>query len=180
MRSQFLAFHLGSSTMNQKKQKDYPKIGYKTLKKSKWDEVIRMISRIEDVEKMDPNITITDHAGTRTRPAKYVHLKTASMQLLMRVNKLLIPFDWTNWEVGLKKLEDQSFENLDIQTIGKLLTILLYYKESTAEISQFGIACQAQDLEDGRVLKLLKELEKRIIEAQNRKKTRFRWCFKRK
>ena len=56
-------------------------------------------------------------------------------------------------------MKEQSFTGLDLQTTCKLLTILLCHKESTGKLSQFGILCQAKDLEDGRVLKLLKQLK---------------------
>lgn len=136
------------------------------MTKSEWDSIFAMIPWLERIEKIDPNETYTDHEGKRTRPLKYVEYKSASVQLIGRIHKLLKPFDWTNWEEGLKILKEQSFDGLDLATIGKLLTIILYYKESIRELSPFGIACQAHDLEDGRVLKLLKELKNVITEEQ--------------
>jgi hypothetical protein len=132
---------------------------FSDISKSEWDFIFEMIPWLERIEKIDPTETFTDHRGTRTRPLKYVKYKSASVQLIGRIIKLLKPFDWENWEEGINILKEQSFTGLDIQTTCKLLTIILYYKESTEKLSPFGIHCQAHDLEDGRVLKLLKELK---------------------
>lgn len=145
---------------------EYPEINFYSMTKSVWDSIFEMIPWLERIERIDPNETETDHGGSRTRPLKFVEYKSASVQLIGRIHKLLKPFDWTNWEEGLKILKEQSFDGLDLATIGKLLTIMLYYKETERELSPFGIACQADDLEDGRVLKLLKELRNVITEEQ--------------
>ena len=141
------------------KREDYPQIDYYSMTKEEWDSIFAMIPWLEKIEKISPEEMSTDHGGTRTRPLKYVEYKSASVQLIGRVFKLLKPFDWANWDEGIKILKDQSFTGLNLETIAKLLTIILYYKESTGELSPFGIHCQAHDLEDGRVLKLLKELK---------------------
>ena len=141
---------------------DYPKIDLYTMTKSKWDSIFEMIPWLERIEKIDPAETYTDHNGTRTRPLKYVEYKSASVQLIGQMFEILKPFDWANWEEGKNLLKEQSFTGLDLQTTCKLLTIILYYKESTGKLSPLGIPCQAHDLEDGRVLKLLKELKRNI------------------
>lgn len=152
---------------------EYPQINFYSMKKSEWDSLFAMIPWLEKIEKIDPNETFTDHQGTRTRPLKYVEYKSASVQLIGRVHKFLSPFNWINWEEGLNILKEQNFKGLDLLTIGKLLTIILYYKESTGKLSPFGIACQAHDLEDGRVLKLLKELKKVVTEEQKNECEKF-------
>jgi hypothetical protein len=152
---------------------EYPQINFYSMTKSEWDSLFEMIPWLETIEKIDPNETFTDHGGTRTRPLKYVRYKSASVQLIGRLHKFLKPFDWTNWQEGLKNLKEQNFNGLDLLTIGKLLTIILYYKESTAKLSPFGIACRASDLEDGRVLKLLKELKKVVTEEQKNECEKF-------
>jgi hypothetical protein len=151
----------------------YPQINFYSMTKCEWDSLFAMIPWLEKIEKIDPNETFTDHQGTRTRPLKYVEYKSASVQLIGRVHKFLKPFDWTNWPEGLNILKEQNFNGLDLLTIGKLLTIILYYKESTGKMSPFGIACQAHDLEDGRVLKLLKELKKVVKEEQKNECEKF-------
>lgn len=148
--------------------KEYPQIDFYSMTKSDWDSIFDMIPWLERIDKIDPKETFTDHRGKRTRPLRYVEYKSASVQLIGRVHKLLKPFDWTSWEEGLKILKEEAFDGLDLTTIGKLLTIILYYKESTRELSPFGIACRAHDLEDGRVLKLLKELKNVVIEEQKK------------
>ena len=140
---------------------DYPKVNLYTLTKIEWDSIFEMITWIERIEKIDPAETFTDHNGTRTRPLKYVEYKSASVQLHGRIPKLLKPFDWANWEEGKNILKAQSFKGLDLQTTCKLLTIILYCKESIGEYIPL-VPCLASDLEDGRVLKLLKELKKNI------------------
>ena len=145
---------------------EYPQISFYSMTKSEWDSIFNMIPWLEEIELIDPNETLTDHKGTRTRPLKYVKYKSASVQLIGRMHKLLKPFEWINWEEGLKILKDETFTELDLISIGKLLTIILYYKESTNKLSPLGIACQAHDLEDGRVLKILKELKNTVTEIQ--------------
>jgi len=145
---------------NKKITGNYPQITLYTMTKSKWDSIFEMIPWLERIEKIDPTETYTDKGGTRTRPLKYVEYKSASVQLIGRMWDILKPFDWANWEEGINILKEQSFTGLDLQTTCKLLTILLYYKESTGKLSQFEIHCRAQDLEDGRILKLLKQLKK--------------------
>ena len=142
-----------------RKAGNYPEININTMTKSEWDSIFEMIPWLESIEKTDPTEMFTDHCGKRIRPLKYVRYKSASVQLIGRAIKILKPFDWDNWDVGIDILKEQSFTGLDLQTTCKLLTILLYYKESTEESSPFGIPCQAHDLEDGRVLKLLKQLK---------------------
>lgn len=141
---------------------DYPQINLYSMTKNEWDSIFAMIPWLEKIEKIDPTETYTDHNGTRTRPLKYVEYKSASVQLIGRMFEILKPFDWANWEEGKEILKEQAFAELDLQTTCKLLTIILYYKESIGELSPLGIPCQAHDLEDGRVLKLLKELKKNI------------------
>lgn len=150
----------------QKMTIDYPQIDFYSITKSEWDSIFDMIPWLERIDKIDPKETYTDHGGKRTRPLKYVEYKSASVQLIGRTHKFLKPFDWQHWEEGLIILKEQSFYGLDLVTIGRLLTIILYYKESDRELSPFGIACKAHDLEDGRVLKILKELKNVVVEDQ--------------
>jgi len=138
---------------------NYPQIHLYIMTKSKWDSIFAMIPWLEDIEKIDPTEMYTDKGGARTRPLKYVEYKSASVQLMGKIFKILQPFDWENWEEGINILKEQFFTDLDLQTTCKLLTIILYYKESTGKLSSLGIPCRAQDLEDGRVLKLLKQLK---------------------
>lgn len=141
---------------------DYPKIDLYTMTKSEWDSIFAMIPWLEKIEKIDPSEMFTDKGGARTRPLKYVEYKSASVQLIGRMFEILKPFDWANWKEGKNILREQTFTDLDLQTTCKLLTIILYHKESTGILSPIGIPCRAHDLEDGRVLKLLKELKKNI------------------
>jgi len=137
-----------------------------SLKKSEWDSIFEMIPWLEEIEKIDPTEMFTDKCGMRTRPLKYVKYKSASVQLIGRISKIFKPFDWANWQEGINILKEQFFSEIDLQTTCKLLTILLYYKESTERLSPFGIHCRAQDLEDGRVLKLLKQLKINVEQEQ--------------
>ena len=135
-----------------------------SITKDKWDSIFAMIPWIERIEKIDPKETYTDHDGKRTRLLKYVEYKSASVQLIGRISRIFTPFDWSSWKEGILILQNQSFVGLDILTTCKLLTILLYYKESIGKLPLLGIPCVAQDLEDGRVLKLLKLLKINIEE----------------
>ena len=117
------------------KREDYPQIDYYSMTKEEWDSIFAMIPWLEKIEKISPEEMYTDHGGTRTRPLKYVEYKSASVQLIGRLFKLLKPFDWANWDEGIKILKDQSFTGLNLETIAKLLTIILYYKESTGDLS---------------------------------------------
>ncbi|MDL2244689.1 DUF6508 domain-containing protein [Parabacteroides sp. OttesenSCG-928-J18] len=130
-----------------------------SLTKNDWDSIFDMIPWIERIDKIDPNETYTDRGGERTRPRKYVEYKSASVQLIPRISKLLMPFDWKNWEEGKRLLKEESFSEIDVQTTCKLLTVLLYYKETLDKTTLLGTPCNAQDLDDGRVLKLLKQLK---------------------
>lgn len=126
-----------------------------------WISVFKMIPRLEEIEKIDPAETATDHRGKRTRPLKYVRYKSASVQIIGRCFKLTrTHFDWTNWEYGKELLSEPSntFAGLDTVTLCKLLTILLYYKKHFTTVRPL-IQCSAHDLEDGRVLKILKALK---------------------
>ena len=143
----------------EQQKREYPLINLYSMTKSDWNSIFEMIPLIERIEKIDPAETFTDHGGRRTRPLKYVRYKSASVQLIGQTFALLKPFDWEDWEEGKKILKEQSFDGLDLQTTCKLLTILLYYKEIPGELSSLGIPCRARDLEDGRVLKLLKQLK---------------------
>lgn len=128
----------------------------------KWNSIFEMIPWIEKIDKIDPTEIFTDHRGERKRPLKYVEYKSASVQLMGRLFELFMPFDWANWKEGIEILAKQEFEGLDLITTCKLLTILLYYKEADEKQSSLGIACMAHDLEDGQVLKLLKQLKRNI------------------
>ena len=132
-------------------------------KEEKWESIFKMISWLEDIENIDPSETYTDHCGERTRPLKYVESKSAAVQLIGRISGLLKPFDWKSWSDGLAILKEERFDGLDMVTIMKLLAIKLYYKEE-GEGSIRLIPCSASDLDDGKVLKLLKELKKRYDE----------------
>lgn len=127
----------------------------------KWISVFKMIPWLEKIEKIDPTETVTDHGGTRTRPLKYVEYKSASVQIIFRCHEFTKTyFEWKDWEHGKVLLADTSntFTGLDTVTLCKLLTILLYYKEHFTTGRPL-IQCSAQDLEDGRVLKILKALK---------------------
>lgn len=128
-----------------------------------WKSIFDMIPWIEKVEQIDPSETFTDHGGTRTRPLKYVESRTAGFQLVGRIAKLFEPFDWKSWAEGMEILNDESFSGLDIVTIMKLLAIKVYYKEQ-AEGNVKYIPATATDLDDGKVLKLLRELKLRYDE----------------
>lgn len=130
-----------------------------TIPREEWESIFAMIPWIEEIEKVDPTETLTDHLGKRTRPLKYVKYKSAAVQLNARMYDIFLPFNWTDWSEGLEMLRTQDFEELDLITTCKLLTIILYYKESVRGLSPLGIPCRAHDLEDGRVLKLLKQLK---------------------
>ena len=152
---------------------DYPQVWLYSMTKSKWNSIFEMIPWIERIEKIDPTEMFTDHDGTRTRPLKYVEYKSASVQLHGRMWEILKPFDWENWEEGINILKEQSFTGLDLQTTCKLLTILLYHKELTGPVSQL-VPCQASDLEDGRVLKLLKQLKINIKQEMKKECEKYR------
>lgn len=134
----------------------------RSVSMDKWNSIFEMIPWIEQIERIDPAKTFTDHNGKRTRPLRYVEFKSASVQLIGRIYELFIPFDWANWKEGLNILKDQAFEELNLLATCKILIILLYYKQSTEEISSLGIPCMASDLEDGLVLKLLKQLKMNV------------------
>lgn len=127
----------------------------------KWISVFEMIPRLERIEKIDPARTFTDRRGTRTRPLKYVQYKSESVQIIFRCLEFTrTEFDWRSWEYGKRLLSDRSntYAGLDTVTLCKLLTILLYYKEYFTTARPL-IQCSASDLEDGRVLKILKALK---------------------
>ena len=107
---------------------EYPQISFYSMTKSEWDSIFNMIPWLEEIELIDPNETLTDHKGTRTRPLKYVKYKSASVQLIGRMHKLLKPFDWINWEEGLKILKDETFTELDLISIA-------YFGESVPVVS---------------------------------------------
>jgi len=137
----------------------YPQIDLHYMTESEWDSIFEMIPQLESIEQIDP----TD---------QYVEYLLASAQLIGRISKILNPFDWAHWEEGISVLKEQTYSKLDLQTTCKLLTILLFYKESTEKLSPNVIPCQAQDLEDGRVLKLLKQLQINI-EQKREKESNF-------
>lgn len=138
-------------------------------KEEKWDLVFEMIPWLEKVEAIDPAATYTDHRGTRTRPLKYVESKTASVQLIGRIASLFEPFDWKSWTEGQEILNNERFAGLDIVSLMKLLAIKLYYKDQ-GEGNINLIPCNASDLDDGKVLKILRELKLRYDEYAAQKK----------
>lgn len=133
----------------------YPQIDLHYMTESEWNSIFEMIPQLESIEQIDP----TD---------QYVEYQLASVQLIGRISKILKPFDWAHWEEGISVLKEQTYSKLDLQTTCKLLTILLFYKESTEKLSPNVIPCQAQDLEDGRVLKLLKQLQINIEQKREK------------
>lgn len=140
-------------------------------KRETWQSIFDMIPWIERVSQIDPSETFTDQGGTRTRPLKFVESRTAIFQLVGRIAKLFKPFDWKSWTEGLDILREERFVGLDMVTIMKLLSIKVYYKEQ-AEGNVRLIPATANDLDDGKVLKLLRELNLRYDELSHTQKIR--------
>lgn len=136
-----------------------------SLPSEEWISIFRMIPWLERIGKIDPAEIYTDHRGARTRPLKYVEYKSASVQLIGRCNPIIrTHFDWKNWQQGRDLLADTSgsYEGLDIVTLCKLLAIILYYKEQFDQPHSL-IYCNPHDLEDGRVLKILKAMKQNFV-----------------
>ena len=115
------------------KREDYPQIDYYSMTKEEWDSIFAMIPWLEKIEKISPEEMYTDHGGTRTRPLKYVEYKSASVQLIGRLFKLLKPFDWANWDEGID-MSALSREEADYVKTAKILLGHTLYSDSWLEL----------------------------------------------
>ena len=126
-----------------------------------WIDLFYLISRLEKADKIDPSKTYTDHGGTRTRPLRHVEFKSIAVRLIFTCSycNIFVDFDCEKWETGINAIKNKNFEELDFVSLCKILTMLLYSKN----VCLLGTHCNPGDLEDGNVLKVLKELKRKIF-----------------
>ena len=126
-----------------------------------WKNLFRQIPALEEADKIDPSETYTDHDGKRTRPLRHVSFKSIVVQLIHSCFScnIFVDFDCENWEAGKNAIENKNFEKLDFVSLCKILTILLYARNNCS----LGAHCNQGDLEDGNVLKVLKEIQLKIF-----------------
>ena len=126
-----------------------------------WINLFRLISWLEKADRIDPSETYTDHDGARTRPLRHVEFKSIAVQLIHACFhcNIFVDFDCEKWKTGIDAIKNKNFEELDIVSLCKILTILLYSKN----VCSLGTHCNSDDLEDGNVLKVLKEIKMKIF-----------------
>ena len=126
-----------------------------------WIDLFRLISWLEKADKIDPAETYTDHDGTRTRPLRHVEFKSIAVPLISSCSRcnIFVDFDYEKWEIGINAIDNKKFGDLDVVSLCKILTVLLYSKS----VNSLGTHCNPNNLEDGNVLKILKEIKQKIF-----------------